>query len=258
MFSARCALLLSFAICLLMLAGCQFVPKNQLDAAESHNRMLLEQKNALMAENENLKTHSHRLEDQVKQAEEELAALDDRMTVEHRKIAGGAQRRDDLPVSLKNGFQQLSQQYEGIDFDTRTGASQLDTDVLFDSGKAEIRSVAHPLLDDFADLLKSPDARELRVMVVGHTDERRSAKPQTRESIANNRRLASARALAVAEYLQSRGVREDQLAVTAFGKHQMDASNPSAEKQERSRRVEIFVTGPNTPIVGWSDTTERY
>jgi chemotaxis protein MotB len=128
-------------------------------------------------------------------------------------------------------------------------------DVLFDSGRAEIRAEAEPMLDEFANLLKSPEARELRVMVVGHTDNRRIGKRETRERYPDNWHLASARALAVAEYLQERGVREEQLGVTAFGKHQPIASNQSAAERQRNRRVEIFITGPNTPIVGWTETT---
>jgi chemotaxis protein MotB len=220
--------------------------------------MLDEQKKAILAENENLKTHSRRLEDQVKQAEEELAALDEQRDDEQRKIAV-TRGRTMLPASLSKRFAQLSRRHEGMDFDAQSGASKLDTDVLFDSGKAEIRTDAYPLLDEFADLLKSPEARELRVMVVGHTDSRRIAKRETRERFADNWHLASARALAVAEYLQSRGVREDQLGMTAFGKHQPVASNQTAADRQRNRRVEIFVTGPNTPIVGWTETaTDLY
>lgn len=253
MHAARTALLTGGPLCLLLLAGCQVVPKSQLDAAEAHNRILTEQKSSLLAENENLKTHSRRLEDQVKQAEEELAALDEQVGDAARKMTA-SRAPVDLPAGLSKRFTQLSRRHEGMEFDDQTGASKLDTDVLFDSGKAEIRGDAYPLLDDFADLLKSPEARELRVMVVGHTDNRRIARQTTRERYPDNWHLASARALAVAEYLQGRGVREEQLGMTAFGKHQPVASNRSPAERQLNRRVEIFVTGPNTPIVGWTDT----
>lgn len=254
MHATRTALLTGGPLFLMLLAGCQVVPKSQLDAAEAHNRILTEQKNSLLAENENLKTHSHRLEDQVKQAEEELAALDEQVGDTVRRVAANRPATE-MPASLSKRFAQLSRRHEGMEYDAESGASKLDTDVLFDSGKAEIRTDAHPLLDEFADLLKSPEARELRVMVVGHTDNRRIAKRETRERYADNWHLASARALAVAEYLQSRGVREEQLGMTAFGKHQPVASNRSAAERQLNRRVEIFVTGPNTPIVGWTETS---
>ncbi|HWB08850.1 MAG TPA: OmpA family protein [Pirellulales bacterium] len=251
MFAARTAL---GAIALLTLtAGCQLVPKTHLDAAEAHNRTLVEQKNALLAENENLRTHSRRLEDQVKQTEEELAVME-----EDGRLArpGSAPPRGlGMPATLNKRLGQLSRQHPGLKFDPQTGASRFDADFLFDSGKAEIRAEAEPMLDEFADLLKSPEARELRVTVVGHTDNRRIGKRETRDPYPDNWHLATARALAVLEFLQSRGVREDQLGVTAFGEHQPIASNPSAADRQGNRRVEIFVTGPNTPIVGWTETT---
>jgi flagellar motor protein MotB len=257
MFAARTLLATSALVLLLHSAGCQVVPKTHLDAAESHNRTLVEQKNALLAENENLRTHGRRLEDQVKQAEEELAAMEENGNV--ARTASAHLGRSDMPALLSKRLAQLSRRHEGLEFDPQTGASKLDMDVLFDSGKAEIRSEAEPLLDEFADLLKSPEARELRVMVVGHTDNRRIGKRETRERYPDNWHLASARALAVAEYLQGRGVREEQLGITAFGKHQPIASNQLPADRQRNRRVEIFVTGPNTPIVGWTEkSTDLY
>ncbi|HEV3343117.1 MAG TPA: OmpA family protein [Pirellulales bacterium] len=253
--AARTALTSSACLLLMLGAGCQVVPKTHLDAAESNNRTLFEQKNSLLAENENLRTHSRRLEDQVKQAEEELAALEENAAGRVARTASAPLGRADMPVVLHKRLVQLSRQHEGLEFDPETGASKLDMDVLFDSGRAEIRAEAEPMLDEFANLLKSPEARELRVMVVGHTDNRRIGKRETRERYPDNWHLASARALAVAEYLQERGVREEQLGVTAFGKHQPIASNQSAAERQRNRRVEIFITGPNTPIVGWTETT---
>lgn len=72
------------AIFLPFFAGCQMVPKSHLTAAEAQNRALVEQKNSLLAENENLRVHSHRLEEEVKQAEEELAEMEARSGSRHR------------------------------------------------------------------------------------------------------------------------------------------------------------------------------
>jgi chemotaxis protein MotB len=61
--------------------------------------------------------------------------------------------------------------------------------------------------------------------------------------------------LNVADYLQHAGLREDQVGVAGYGRHQPIASNGSANARQRNRRVEIFVTGPETPIVGWTEST---
>lgn len=83
MLAARSAAI-GASILSLALAGCQLVPKGHLSAAEAQNRALVEQKNSLLAENENLRVHSRRLEEQVKQAEEELAEMEARAGSRHR------------------------------------------------------------------------------------------------------------------------------------------------------------------------------
>ncbi|HUY90380.1 MAG TPA: OmpA family protein [Pirellulales bacterium] len=247
-------------------AGCQFVPKSRKDAAELQNRNLVEQQRALLAENENLKTHHRTLEGQLHQAEEELAALDDRVGLDRRKLSnyerereavqkqlGGLMRGRGLPVGVNQRLTQLAQRHQALEIDRQTGAAKLDADVLFDSGEARLRTEAHAMLDDFAELLQSPEAAELRVMVVGHTDNRRVIKRETKRRYPDNWRLSTARALAVTEYLQSKGVREEQLGVIGYGRHQPVASNETASDRQRNRRVELFLTGPETPVVGWHD-----
>ncbi len=254
------------ALVLACSAGCQFVPKNHLDAAELQNRNLVEQNRALLAENENLKSHHRTLEDQLKQAEEELASLDERSGLDRRRLSnyesereqlqkhlGGLVRGRGVPVSVSKRLTQLSKQHPALEIDRQTGAAKLDMDVLFDSGEARLKTEAHALLDEFADLLQSVEARDLRVMVVGHTDNRRVIKRETRQKYPDNWHLSTARALAVAEYLQSKGVREDQVGIASFGRHQPVASNQSAADRQRNRRVELFITGPDTPVVGWHD-----
>lgn len=259
----------AFAMALLSSAslGCQFVPKSRLDAAELQSRDLVEQNRALAAENENLKNHHHALEDQLQQAEEELAALDERLGLDRRRLSnyesereqlqkhlGGLVRGRGLPISVSKRLGELAGQHPALEIDRQTGAAKLDTDVLFDSGDARLRTEAHSLLDEFADLLRSPDAVDLRVMVVGHTDNRRIIKRETRQKYPDNWHLSTARALAVVEYLQSKGVPEDRVGLASFGRHQPIASNQSAANRQRNRRVELFITGPDTPVVGWHHT----
>lgn len=247
-------------------AGCQLVPKNHLDAAELQNRSLSEQNRALAAENENLKAHHRTLEDQLKQAEEELAALDERSGLDHRKLSNYEREREELqkhlgglvrgrgvPIAVSKRLVQLSKRHPALEVDRETGAAKLDTDVLFDSGEAKLRVESHAMLDEFAEVLQTPEARELRVMVVGHTDNRRVIKRETRQRYPDNWHLSTARALAVAEYLQSKGVHEDQVGIASFGRHQPIASNETADDRQRNRRVELFLTGPDTPVVGWRD-----
>ena len=60
----------------------------------------------------------------------------------------------------------------------QTGISKLDTDVLFDSGDATLKPQAEKLLVEFAEIFQSPEARDLKIMVVGHTDVARHQGPR--------------------------------------------------------------------------------
>ena len=60
--------------------------------------------------------------------------------------------------------------------------------------------------------------------------------------------------MAVADRLRKAGLPEDRMGVTGFGQFQPVSPNDTAEARQRNRRVEIFVIGPETPVVGWADT----
>lgn len=262
--SAGAALVLAAA-----LAGCQWVPKSRLAACESQHRDISAQVKAQLAEIENVKAYSRSVENQLARAEEELAVVDERAGLDRRRLANFQRERQDLhrqfdrlargpggvPPALAGRLADLSQRYPSLEFDRQTGVSKFDTEVLFDSGDARLKPEGRRMLDEFAALWKAPEARDLRIMVAGHTDNRRVARRETRERYPDNWHLSAARALAVADHLQRAGVREEQLAVAGFGRHQPVSPNSTAADREKNRRVEIFVIGPETPVVGWADST---
>ena len=250
------------------LPGCQFAPKGQLTACQTQNRSLAEQTKAQLAEIENLKAHNRTVENQLIQAEEELADLDQRTGVDRKQLANFEHERAELrgqvqglarnagrvPADFSGRLEELSRRYPWLEFDPESGMSKFDGDVLFNSGDAELKPDAQRMLSEFAALFTAPEARQLRIMVVGHTDNRQVAKRPTRERYPDNWHLSTARALAVADYLLKEGVREDQMGVAGYGRHQPISRNSNATDRERNRRVEIFVMGPETPVVGWTES----
>jgi chemotaxis protein MotB len=249
------------AVCLAAgFSGCAFAPRNELTAAQTQNRMLAGQSQAQLSEIENLKTHNHKLEDKLIQSEEQLAALDQQSQADRKRVAAMQTELSDgngnrLPPGLSTQLASLSRRYPSLQYDTTTGAAKLDSDVLFDPGEAELKDDAQQMLTEFARILRAPESRDLKLMVVGHTDALKITKHEVRDRFPDNFHLSAARALAVADFLKQAGVPAQRIGVSGFGDHEPIASNATAEDRRRNRRVEIFVLPPDVPIVGWTETT---
>ncbi|MBI4515500.1 MAG: OmpA family protein [Deltaproteobacteria bacterium] len=102
--------------------------------------------------------------------------------------------------------------------------------VRFDSGKADIRSDAVPVLEEAAATLR--DNPDLAVVVAGHTDANGSA--------AANDQLSLRRATAVRDYLVKLGVPAQRLTARGKGENEPVASNESDTGRAENRRVELL------------------
>jgi outer membrane protein OmpA-like peptidoglycan-associated protein len=103
------------------------------------------------------------------------------------------------------------------------------SNVLFSTGKATLQPGAHLQLDRLADYLK--DHPKQRVLIEGNTDSSGSA--------ALNQKLSAARAQAVAQALQLRGVSSDQYQTIGLGEAYPVASNDTAAGRQQNRRVDV-------------------
>jgi flagellar motor protein MotB len=259
--AAGWGLLLMASGALAPLAGC-YVPKSEIVNYETTNRVLAEQNRAQLVEIQNLEVHSHQIEDQLIRAEHELAARD-QADPNSPRLAGDAARPGlpsgrRLPASVSQQLSGWARQYPNLDFDAETGVSKCDMDVLFDSGRAELKPSARNMLTELAQVLQLAEAKDLKIMVVGHTDNQRIVGQEAREKYANNFHLSTARALAVADVLRSQGLPDQRIGVAGFGAYSPVAANDSAVQRQRNRRVEIFVMPRDVPVVGWSDSTHGY
>lgn len=253
---------------ILALGGC-VVPQGQFDALQVQNRGLAEQNRAQLAEIENLKIHNRNTEDQLKRTEEQLALVEERVGLDDKQMANYRQQSDllreqfmgvvngrgTMPGQVGARLAEISKRYPALHFDPQTGIAKLDTDILFDSGKDELKPGAEKVLAEMARVLRQPDAADLRLMVVGHTDDQPMAKTPEKDRFPTNFHLSTARALAVAKQLRAQGIQQERMGVAGFGAHQPIASNNSAADRHKNRRVELFVLAPDVPVVGWTETT---
>jgi outer membrane protein OmpA-like peptidoglycan-associated protein len=102
-------------------------------------------------------------------------------------------------------------------------------DVLFDTGRATLRSGAQAKLDQLAAVLRNYPER--RVMVEGFTD--------AVGSDESNLALSEARAESVRAALITRGVAANRIDVRGHGESRPVASNATPEGRQQNRRVEV-------------------
>ncbi|MBN1361217.1 MAG: OmpA family protein [Sedimentisphaerales bacterium] len=131
---------------------------------------------------------------------------------------------------------------EGYDvaFDAAAGTITvtLPNTILFDSGKAELKSATSAELDHILSVLKSKYAGK-QIDVVGHTDTDPIAK--TKDLWKDNWELSSERALSVTRYLMDHGIPGSQIKASGCGPDRPIAPNTTAAGKAKNRRVEIVV-----------------
>ncbi len=111
---------------------------------------------------------------------------------------------------------------------------ELPSEVLFDSGSAEISETGKATLAEVAEVLKTIKGREFQV--AGHTDNKAISKDN---QYATNWHLSAARAVAVVIFLKDAGVPPRQLSAAGYGPFRPVASNKNKKGQARNRRIEI-------------------
>ena len=104
----------------------------------------------------------------------------------------------------------------------------IESDVLFDPGKASLKPAAKKALNSVAQVLQASYGSE-QIRITGHTD----TDPIKKSGHKSNHHLGFERAYAVREYLLSRGVDGSRMYVASYG------PDRALGTKAQSRRVEI-------------------
>jgi chemotaxis protein MotB len=193
------------------------------------------------------------LRKQLAAIEDALAASESANKESQSKIADLGQR---LNVALAQKVQELNRyrsdffgrlrQILGARPDVRVVGDRFvfQSSVLFDVGKADISPAGHQSLDTLAaaviDLEREipPDIPWI-LRVDGHTD---NTPISGNGPYKSNWELSAARAVAVVQYLISKGVEADRLAAAGFGEFQPLDQGTDEESRSRNRRIELKLT----------------
>ena len=173
-----------------------------------------------------------------KDSQAKIADLGQRLNVAlAKKVQELARYRSDFFGKLKEALG------ERADFQVVGDRFVFPSDVLFDSGSAELKPGATAQLDKLADALKEvetkipPDIAWV-MRVDGHTDIHPIATPE----FPSNWELSSARAISVVRYLMQEGISPEHLVAAGFGEFQPIDSGTSDEALAKNRRIELKLT----------------
>ncbi len=131
----------------------------------------------------------------------------------------------------------LARRDSRLQYDAKAQAARVDLPIAFDEKSATLTAADKLKLDELAKLLKADDARELRVVVAG-------------QGASSAGEKDTARAQAVADYLDSHGIAGSRLAVTRASAPAVGKSG-STDSMASKSPVQIYLLEPNTPIAGW-------
>ena len=116
-------------------------------------------------------------------------------------------------------------------------------DAMFPSGGWQVPSNV-PLLDKMLPTLSK--LQNTKIVVAGYTDNVPVGEELKAKGVSNNLDLSAERAVAIANYLTSHGVKADLVSAHAFGETDPVASNDTPEGRAKNRRVDITLAGDGT------------
>ncbi len=124
---------------------------------------------------------------------------------------------------------------------------ELATDILFDSGSAQLSKAGQTALGEVAQVLQSiPDRR---YQVEGHTDN----VPIASAKYPSNWELAAERSLTVVKSMVVGGLDAERVSAASFGEYKPSDTNRTAEGRAANRRIEIVVTPDLSELPGFEE-----
>jgi chemotaxis protein MotB len=224
--------------------------EGERDALAAEKRRLEERVRMLEASAESLDSERVALIEEMEGLRQAHEALDEdvrRLRKVEQELSQNLSQREQELQSRSQEVDRLKSTYEGLvsDLESEVAAGQiaiqqlrdglrldLQEDVLFASGSAEVNAGGQAVLGKVAERVKSVPHR---VEVGGHTDDVPIRTPR----FASNWELASARATGVVRLLAKRGVDATRLSAVSFGEFAPVADNGTPQGRARNRRIEI-------------------
>jgi chemotaxis protein MotB len=240
------------------LPGCGLVPRARVDdchkltqTLRSENDRLKDTELSLRAQNQDL---TQRAVDDARKLglqEEALQRLErsvlsyqderDKMALAFQRLKSEIQASvNPLSGALLERFEGFAETHPGCEFDRGSAVLTIASDRLFAPGSDRLTPEARGMLRDYAKLLGEPEARALRLLVVGHTDTAPVRRASVDDKPARSSHLSLDRATAVRDLLAaSSPLDRSRISVAGYEDSQPRGEGPDEATRARNRRIEF-------------------
>jgi len=178
--------------------------------------------------------------------EERVAALKEELgrkkaliaSMQERLLYGGAQ----LPVELSTMLEDFAEREKMVTYDSSRGIVKFESDLLFERGSAEVAPAAREAVKSLCKILNSEEGKKFDIIIAGHTDDMRIAKPATRQKHPTNWHLSAHRGISVLDVMAKSKIASERMSIRGFGEFRPIAPNkPNKKGNPENRRVEIYI-----------------
>jgi chemotaxis protein MotB len=191
-----------------------------------------------------LKAKSDTLSQNISDLRQKVATLEADNSKLKEDIANLQRIKEEKVKEVSSTYEQLLQNMKSEIAQGQVTISELkgkltvnmEAAILFDSGKADVKSNGLEILMKMVETLKSVKDKAIRIE--GHTDNVQISGALTRQ-FPTNWELSASRAINVAKYLQQQGLDPANLSAAAFAEHKPVADNGTKEGRAKNRRIEI-------------------
>lgn len=237
---------ISIVVTVGLLVGCSSQPPPVVDTRlQDENRELTKSKLALEGETTRLALELGKAKAELTKTRLDTDEWKAKYEAAKNAIPPGDTDRGGLPPELLRKFIQIAEAGGPFEFGP-TGSLRASSDILFDSGKANLKPGGVKAVTEIAPKLKEI-LTDKRVMlrVDGHTDNT----PIRVSGWEDNLHLSLMRAKAVVKVLEQQGIPAETMFAAGFGEWHPVAPNTTVEGRATNRRVELSLVAV-APLVG--------
>ncbi|MEC7525773.1 MAG: OmpA family protein [Myxococcota bacterium] len=203
----------------------------RIAAVEARNQELVDRLRALGEEVEGLESERGNLQSSLQETQRALEELRARERAQQERLATFRRMIERFRSMIDSGRLRVRIVRNRM-------LIELSENILFDSGRADLRDEGETALTEIVQVLNSIPNRQFQV--AGHTDNI----PMRSSRFASNWELSTARAVNVARFMIEQGLNAERISAAGYAETQPVASNSTPEGRAQNRRIEIVLV-PN-------------